>query len=162
MVASAELAQVNALAAPAVAYAAQRPFAIEAALRRSFFVLIKMCNVKIEKACQAYSSILRLFPESDSSFNEVCSPARIDGRNTAPTPPGFAEIISDDFPVLFHAQRIPGRAALLIVDDHLRRRLVDLKLCAHLLDLRGLLVETRSELRNCRLEVLLLLRHRRL
>src|SRR6266513_700191 len=32
--------------------------------------------------------------------NEDCSPATIHGCNTAPTPTGFAEIVSDDFPVL--------------------------------------------------------------
>jgi hypothetical protein len=41
MVASAELAQVNALAAPAVAYANQRPFAIEAGLKRGLLLFIK-------------------------------------------------------------------------------------------------------------------------
>jgi hypothetical protein len=35
--------------------------------------------------------------------NEDCSPARIHGCNTAPTPPGFAEFVSDDFPVLHTA-----------------------------------------------------------
>ena len=52
-------------------------------------------------------------------------------------------------------------AASLIVQDHLRRRFARFKLCAHLLDLRCLLVEPRSELRNCRLKVLLLVRHHR-
>jgi hypothetical protein len=37
--------------------------------------------------------------------NEDCSPARIHGCNAAPTPSGFAEIVSDDFPVL-HGGRI--------------------------------------------------------
>jgi hypothetical protein len=32
--------------------------------------------------------------------NEDRSPRRIDRCNTAPTPTGFAEIVSDDFPVL--------------------------------------------------------------
>jgi hypothetical protein len=50
-----------------------------------------------------------------------------------------------------------GPAALLIVENDLRGSFVDLKLGAHLLDLRCLLVETRSELCNCRLEVLLLI-----
>jgi hypothetical protein len=40
--------------------------------------------------------------------NEGRLPARIHGGDTAPTPTGFAEIVSDDFPV-FHAQRIPAR-----------------------------------------------------
>jgi hypothetical protein len=34
--------------------------------------------------------------------NEDCSPARVHGCDAAPTPTGFAEIVSDDFPV-FHA-----------------------------------------------------------
>jgi Carboxypeptidase regulatory-like domain len=34
-----------------------------------------------------------------------CSPVGINRRNAAPTATGFAEIVSDDFPVL-HAQRI--------------------------------------------------------
>ena len=58
--------------------------------------------------------------------------------------------------------RSPVGISLLIVVDHLRRRFARFKLCAHLLDLGCLLVQTRSELRNCRLEVLLLLRHRQL
>jgi hypothetical protein len=33
--------------------------------------------------------------------NERRSPATIHGCNTAPTPSGFAEIVSDDFPILF-------------------------------------------------------------
>ena len=48
----------------------------------------------------------------------------------------------------------PLESALLIVADHLRRRFARFKLCAHFLDLRCLLVEARSELCNCRLEVL--------
>ena len=36
--------------------------------------------------------------------NEDRSPARIRSRDTAPTPIGFAEIVSDDFPVL-HARK---------------------------------------------------------
>ena len=47
----------------------------------------------------------------------------------------------------------PCDAALGIV-DHLRRRFARFKLCAHFLDLGGLLVKTCSELCNCRLEVL--------
>ena len=48
-----------------------------------------------------------------------------------------------------------GRSFSLIV-GHLRRRFARFKLCAHLLDLRGLLFETRSE----GLYFFLLLRHR--
>jgi hypothetical protein len=44
--------------------------------------------------------------------------------------------------------------SLLIVGHGLRRRFARFKLCAHFLDLRSLLVETRSQLCNCRLEVL--------
>jgi len=36
-------------------------------------------------------------------------------------------------------------AALLVVDGHLRRRLIQLDLCAHLLDLRGLLFHGRKK-----------------
>jgi hypothetical protein len=36
--------------------------------------------------------------------NEDCSPGRIDCCDAAPTPTGFAKIVSDDFPVL-HAIR---------------------------------------------------------
>ena len=32
--------------------------------------------------------------------NPDCAPLRINGLNAAPTPTGFAEIVSDDFPVL--------------------------------------------------------------
>jgi hypothetical protein len=32
--------------------------------------------------------------------NPGCSPVTIHGENRAPTPTGFAEIVSDDFPVL--------------------------------------------------------------
>jgi hypothetical protein len=35
--------------------------------------------------------------------DEDCLPAMIHGCNTAPTPTGFAEIVSDDFPVLHSA-----------------------------------------------------------
>jgi hypothetical protein len=48
-----------------------------------------------------------------------------------------------------------------IVADHLRRGFGHFKLGAHFLDLGHLLIETRSELRNCRLEVLLLLRQKK-
>jgi len=60
------------------------------------------------------------------------SPVPIHRRKTAPTPTGFAEI----------------SAVLLIVVDHLRRRFARFKLCAHILNLRCLFFETRSELRN--------------
>jgi hypothetical protein len=43
-------------------------------------------------------------------------------------------------------------AALLTIHHRLRRGFAHFKPCAHLLDLRGLLVEASSELRNCRLE----------
>jgi hypothetical protein len=46
-------------------------------------------------------------------------------------------------------------AALLIVADHLRRRFARFNLGAHFLDLRCLLVETRSKLRNRCAEVFL-------
>jgi hypothetical protein len=32
-----------------------------------------------------------------------CSPLAIDSCDTAPTPPGFTEIVSDYFPVALHA-----------------------------------------------------------
>ncbi len=51
---------------------------------------------------------------------------------------------------------------LRIVYNHLGGRSAHLNLRPHLLDLRGLLIETRSELRNCRLKLLILMRHRRL
>jgi hypothetical protein len=54
-----------------------------------------------------------------------------------------------------------GCAALLVVDDRLRRGLVEFKLVAHALDLRCLLVETRRKPGNPRLEIFLLLCHRR-
>jgi hypothetical protein len=34
--------------------------------------------------------------------NPYCPPLTINGRNAAPTSSGFAEIVSDDFPVSFH------------------------------------------------------------
>jgi hypothetical protein len=40
--------------------------------------------------------------------NEDRLPARIHGCNAAPTPTGFAQIVSDDFPVLY-TRRIPAR-----------------------------------------------------
>jgi hypothetical protein len=45
--------------------------------------------------------------------------------------------------------------------NHLRLLSIHFNLCAHFLDLRCLLVETPGELRNCRLEVFLLLGYRR-
>jgi hypothetical protein len=47
-----------------------------------------------------------------------------------------------------------GADAALGVVGHLRPGFAQFKLCDQLLDLGRLLVETRSELRNCRLEVL--------
>jgi hypothetical protein len=64
--------------------------------------------------------------------NPDCPPLTIDGRNAAPTPTGFAEIVSDDFPVL-QCQR-----CLVIVHDRLRCGFAQFKLCAHFLDLRRL------------------------
>jgi hypothetical protein len=69
--------------------------------------------------------------------NPDCSPVEINGRNAAPAPTGFAEIVGDDFLVL-HTATDSGPAALLIVEDDLRGSFVDFKLCTHLLDLRCL------------------------
>jgi hypothetical protein len=38
--------------------------------------------------------------------NPDCSPVEVHGCNAAPTPTGFAEMVSDDFPV-FHALILP-------------------------------------------------------
>jgi hypothetical protein len=73
--------------------------------------------------------------------NKDRSPARIHSCNTAPDPTGFAEVVSDDFPVL-HARR---SVRLLIFLRHLRCRFAHFSLGAHLLDLRGLLFELRRE-----------------
>jgi hypothetical protein len=52
----------------------------------------------------------------------------VPSRSTAaPTPTGFAEIVSSSLGIV----------------DHVRRRFGGFKLCAHLLDLRCLLVQTR-------------------
>jgi hypothetical protein len=40
--------------------------------------------------------------------NVRCSPVQIHGSDAVPTPTGFAEVVGDDFPVLY-AQRIPAR-----------------------------------------------------
>ena len=72
-----------------------------------------------------------------SISNKDGSPARIHSCDAAPTPTGFAEIVSDDLPVL-HAAADSGPAALLIVENDLRVSFVDFKLCTHLLDLRCL------------------------
>jgi hypothetical protein len=50
--------------------------------------------------------------------------------------------------------RYPNSNRLLRIVGHLRRRFACLKLRTHLLDLRCLVVEARSELCNCHLEVL--------
>ena len=63
-------------------------------------------------------------------------------------------------PRCFHT---PGRlyfTPLLFVHDHLGRRFAHFKLRAHFLDLRGLLVEARSQLRRENLHPFLLLRDR--
>jgi hypothetical protein len=77
------------------------------------------------------------------------SPLRINRRNPAPTPSGFVEIVSDDFPVLHR------RLRLLIVQNRLRCGLAQFKLCAHFLDLS-------LQFSNGSLEILLLLSNRRL
>ena len=52
---------------------------------------------------------MKRFPSSQcASAIQIVRAARIHGCDTAPTPTGFAEVVSDDFPVL-HAQRIPAR-----------------------------------------------------
>jgi hypothetical protein len=63
-----------------------------------------------------------------------CRDARLQSRlfapsrsTAAPTPTGFAEIVSSSLGIV----------------DHVRRRFAGFKLCAHLLDLRCLLVQTR-------------------
>jgi hypothetical protein len=64
--------------------------------------------------------------------NEDPSPAGIHSCNTAPAPTSFAEMVSDDFPIL-QFQR-----CLVIVGDHLRRTFARFKLCAHFLNERRL------------------------
>jgi hypothetical protein len=54
--------------------------------------------------------------------------------------PGFAEIVSDYFPVFQFCL-----AALLIIKGGLRRRLAHFKMGAHCLDLRVLLFEIRDD-----------------
>jgi hypothetical protein len=57
------------------------------------------------------STFIRMHNETLSAVamcidNPDCSPLRIHTCNTVPTPTGFAEIVSDDFPV-FHAGVLP-------------------------------------------------------
>jgi hypothetical protein len=65
--------------------------------------------------------------------NPDCPPLTINGRNTAPTPTGFAEIVGDDLP-LFHAE-----CWLLVIDNRLQRGFVQFYLCAHFLGRTGLI-----------------------
>jgi hypothetical protein len=41
--------------------------------------------------------------------NPDCPPLTINGRNTAPTPSGFAQIVGDDFPIFQASRRISRR-----------------------------------------------------
>jgi hypothetical protein len=67
--------------------------------------------------------------------NKDRSPARVPSCDTAPTPTGFAEIVSDGFPVL-HTATDSGPAALLIVENDLRGSFAEFKLCTHFLQSR--------------------------
>jgi hypothetical protein len=78
-----------------------------------------------------------------------CSPFEIQSGYTASTETGFAEIVSDDFPVLYR-----HGYCLLIILRRLRCRSARFKLCAHLLDLRCLLFELLAELRDGCLQLL--------
>ena len=63
-----------------------------------------------------------------SVSNKGCSPVRIHGSDVTPTPSGFAEIVSDEFPLLrTHA------CALLTILRHLWFDPTHFKLCTHLL-----------------------------
>ncbi len=46
------------------------------------------------------------------------------------------------------SQYFTNPTPLILIHNRLRRRFAQFKLCAHLLDLRRLLVQTRSKLRN--------------
>ena len=59
--------------------------------------------------------------------NKDCSPVAIHRRDPTSTPSGFAEIVSDDFPVLHRL------SASLIIQNCLRNGLPQFKLCAYLL-----------------------------
>src|SRR5262245_6753059 len=70
---------------------------------------------------------MKRFPSPCASTIQIVLPSTSIAKNPALTPTGFAEVVSDDFPV-FH-----GSAALLIVQNRLRLGLTHLKLCAHFL-----------------------------
>ncbi len=72
--------------------------------------------------------------------NLDCSSGRTDGCHGTPTRTGFAEIVSDDFPVLH-----PDRRLYLVIQNRLHRGLAHFKLCAHLLDLRRLFFEPATQ-----------------
>jgi hypothetical protein len=51
--------------------------------------------------------------------NEDRSPLRVYGRDAAPTPTGFAEIVSDDFPVLhFRSREIHVFDSRSVIETH--------------------------------------------
>jgi hypothetical protein len=62
---------------------------------------------EFEKSRQLFIRVCNetLFVVAMRISNPDCSPAGIHGCDTAPTPAGFAEIVSDDFPEL-HVDRI--------------------------------------------------------
>ena len=113
---------------------------------------------KISPACQANSPQARI--AASSSRNAVSfSSARTTKRFPSSRCASAIQIVR---PLESIAETQPQLQPALGIVDHLRRRFARFKLCAHFLDLRGLFVQSRSELCDCRLEVLLLLRHRRL
>jgi len=47
--------------------------------------------------------------------NEDRSPARVHSCDAAPTPAGFAQMVSDDFPVPFHPRSLRPNAAIALI-----------------------------------------------